>query len=141
MLKRYTEAQEPSIAGSITEGRRSGTRNPEMPPTWTASYRELERCLKAMRSERPKQYRHVQHRYIAPESRTEDVDVKKGKLKIPPHCELAAGAANVGESKARVRLLSWPAWVKQVEVDKGVRYLSEQFRGEPFVPAEFMEAA
>ena len=138
MLKRYTEAQETGVSTGI---RGDGDSVPLMPTTWNASYRELHRCLLVMRDDRPKQYRHLSERYIKPSSRTLQLEFRKGKPRLPPHCELAAGAAISGEKNARVRIREWPAWVKQVEVDKGVRYLSEAFRGEPFLPREFQEAA
>ena len=137
MLKRFHEAREEALSGQPGDG----SHVPQMPSTWNASYRELERCLRLLRDDRPKQYRQVYLRYVDHTGRTMEVTFHRGKPKLPPNTELLAGAAISGEKSARVRVRAWPDWVKQVEVDKGVRYLSDQFRGEPFLPRAFQEAA
>ena len=137
MLKRFNEARETMSKDGIGDG----DGYPGMPPTWNNSYAELENCLTWLRVERPKQYSHVLHRYIKTESVFLEVEFHKGKAKLKPHHELAAGAAISGQKKTRVRCLRWATWVKLQEVDKGVKSISDRFRGEPFLPKEFQEAA
>ena len=141
MLKRYTEAQEEALTGSPGDG----SHVPLMPTTWNRSYRELERCLKLMRDARSKQYWHVCERYIRAEILTLTVPfskAKKGPLpKLPPHTELVAGAKFSGEAMAAVRVRRWKPEVREEKVRNGIDYLSGTFRGEPFLPAEFQEAA
>ena len=143
MLKRYNEAREEALTGSPGDG----THVPLMPSTWNRSYRHLEECLKLMRDVRPKQYRHIEERFalgkedLNNRKRTIDVSVKKGRVRLPPHCELVAGAPTSGQAKAKVRVRIWAPWVKEQEVRKGVTWISSTFRGEPYLPAEFVEAA
>lgn len=138
MLRRYHEAQDGGLSGEPGDG----THVPLMPTTWNHSYRELERCLKAMRDVRPKQYRHVRERFLNEATAVLVVGfTKNAQPKLPPHCELIAGAAVMGEKKSRVRVRTWAPWVRNEEVRKGVVWLAENFRGEPYLPIEFREAA
>ena len=143
MLKRYTEAQE-----TLTEGiRGDGDGHPKMPGTWNDSYRRLERFLIAMRenAEMRSRWWHVTQRYVDAEVVSMEVPFKKtakGPIpKLPPHTELVAGAAEVGEFTSRVRIRRWDSKVQEAKVRKAVTLLAEMFEHEPFLPQEFKRAA
>lgn len=138
MLRRYHEAQQEALCGEPGDG----SHVPQMPTTWNRSYRELERCLKLMRAERPKQYRHVRERFLNTSTSLALVRFKKdAHPKLPPHSELVAGGAISGQSTAKVRIRTWASWVRDEEVRKGVSWLGASFKGEPYLPKEFQEAA
>ena len=129
------EAQE-----TLTDGTPTGSGNViRMPATWNRSYRELYRCLKLLRENRPRQYRHVYCRYVDPTAKSMETTFHRGKPRLPRNHELVAGAAISGQKTSRVRVRSWPDWVEKRQYDAGVVYLSEKFRGEPFMPKEFQE--
>ena len=142
MLRRYDEARDPSRNNGIPG---SGDLPPLMPSTWNASYRELERVLGLMRTERKSQWWHLTERYIrAQEALVECRVVKKrgqAVIKLPPHCELAAGAPIVGERVVKARVRRWVPEVDNQKVRRGLEWVADTFRGEPFLPVEFTEAA
>jgi hypothetical protein len=139
MLRRYSEAQETLNGPSGIRG--TGECGFEMPGTWNRSYRELDRCLAVLREKMPSKYCHLRARYLTPESVHITVTATKGKLRLPPHTELAAGAPTAGEKTARVRVYRWPQWVREEKVRVSVTFLSDTFRGEPYLPEEFLEVA
>lgn len=141
LLRRYEEAQE----GGSGDGPGDG-RLPLMPSTWNGSYRELERCLKRMRRAEPSLWWHVTERYIRTSSIRREVPVRRPwrnglptvEFVLPPHCELAAGGTKVGDKTAGVRLVVWNPGVELGKVRLGVEWLAREFRGEPFLPLEFV---
>lgn len=138
MLSRYQEAQEPDGKGGQPG---SGERVPLMPATWNRSYRELERCLRELRAERTCQYWHLSERYLRCRIITVDCKVVKGKIRLPEHSELVAGAAQAGEKTARVRLRQWDPGVRAEKVRRAVAWLAVSFQGDPYMPVEMTELA
>lgn len=142
MLRRYDEARDPSSRTGILG---SGDSVPLMPPTWNASYRELERVLTEMRSERKSQWWHLSQRYrFATDAVVECRIVRKrgqAVIKLPPHCELAAGSPIVGEKVVKARVRRWTPDVDNQKARRGLEWVSERFRGEPFLPVEFTQPA
>jgi hypothetical protein len=138
LLRRYGEAQETMNKGGVGDGDAVTL----MPLTWNESYRELERVLKVMRTERRSQWFHVTERYLRCTERVAEVRVVRTKrgpeLKLPPHSELGAGAPEIAGATARVRLVVWKPEVRMEKVRRGLEYVSAEFRGEPFLPAEFL---
>jgi hypothetical protein len=148
MLKRYDDAQNTLIhSGDGSNGW------PQlMPPTWNQSYRELERALRQLRSTHPEPYRHLHARYIDPWRMRAEVPVKKGgELRLPRDCELAAGQPVSGLKTAHVILNVWADWVnacRKCDLDKptccavrrALDELERTYRGEPYLPAEFIAA-
>lgn len=142
MLRRYNEAQDPASHSGMLG---SGDSVALMPPTWNRSYRELERVLAAMRVERKSQWWHLTERYIRAQEALVECRVvrKRGQavIKLPPHCELAAGAPIVGERVVKARVRRWVPEVDNGKVRKGLEWVADCFRGEPFLPVEFTETA
>jgi hypothetical protein len=138
MLRRYGEAQETMNKGGVGDGDAVTL----MSLTWNESYRELERVLKAMRPVRPSQWWHLTERFLRCQDRVAEVRVVRSKrgpeLKLPPHSELGAGAPEIAGATARVRLVVWDPSVRMEKVRRGLEYVSSEFRGEPFLPAEFL---
>lgn len=143
MLRRYNEAQDPSAKSGLPG---TGEHVPLMPATWNTSFRELERCLKQLRDERKSQYWHLCERYVRAEVKTVLCGVRKApngqrELRLPPHSELVAGAPVSGESTAYVRLRVWSPAVRPEKARRGVEWISDNFRGEPFLPSEMTQEA
>lgn len=138
MLSRYDEARALNGPDGI---RGDGDGYPRLPATWNASYRELERCLLAMRRENYDLYRHVTGRFIGRAEGVSLIAVINGKPVVPENMEIAAGHVESGDRWARFRVYKWPAWVDDRLVRDGVAWLSGRFQGEPFLPREFTEAA
>ncbi len=139
MLLHYEDAQ--SVMGGPDGFAGSGERVMLMSKAWNASYRELERCLHAMRDERRSQWWHVTERYLRCEERMAKVPVKKGRPKLPPHSEIAAGAPEIGSTTARLRLRVWSPSVREEKVRRGLQWLADEFRGEPYLPVEMTSLA
>lgn len=138
LLRRFEEAREVSFRDGSGGG---GGLVPLMPLTWTASYRELERCLVQLRSEHRTLYRHLHARYLDPWRMRLSVPVRKGgELRLPTDCELAAGQPSVGLKTADVIVNVWPGWVDMLLVGAALDELERLFVGEPFLPAEFVAA-
>jgi hypothetical protein len=139
MLRRYSEAQETMNKGGMGDGSSVTL----MPLTWNESYRELERVLKLMREERPSQWWHLTERFLRCQDQVAEVRVfrtRKGpEFRLPAHCELGAGAPQIAGHTARVRLVVWSSSVRMEKVRRGLEYVSQQFRGDPFLPQEFLE--
>ena len=144
MLRRYNDIEDPTNGSTGIRG--TGDRLPRMNPEWNHSYRELERCLKLLRDERtrdPKhggQYWHLHQRYIAATTATIECHVRNGKIKLPPHCELAAGQVQVGAKTVRVQVRRWNPAVDNRKVRRSIEWISDHFRGEPFLPLELLAA-
>lgn len=139
MLRHYNDAEDPAFAMAGIRG--DGTRVPEMSQAWNRSYRELERCVRLMRDEAPWLWWDVRERFLACQVRMVDARVRNGKVRLPAHCEVAAGAVEVGAKSVRVRVRSWSPLVDMARVEAGVRWISDRFRGEPFLPRELTEEA
>ncbi len=139
MLRRYTEAQEPLSGRSQVPG--SGDRLPLMPPTWNDSYRELERCLRQLRDTRPTCYWHLCERFIRTQDLTLELPVRRGRVKLPPHTEVAAGHVSIGAKTAKLRCRRWSSSVREQKVRLALAWLVREFRGMPFLPLEFTELA
>ncbi len=113
-----------------------------MPNTWTREYRELERCLKHMRSQGDQQavqghplrvlYWHVRHYHIEkephrqrivryekrPGGRTVKIQLDQFEIVYHRHPDASEAKANLG-----------------------VGWLAKEFRGEPSLPDEIRDAA
>lgn len=95
----------------------------------------------ALREAKPMAYAHVVARHL---DRTEKVKLLrfvKGAPVLPERCEVAAGTVSVGERFATVRVWVWPEWVDESLVAAGLEWLSGEYRGEPFLPEEFLAVA
>lgn len=138
MLRHYNEAEEVNGNGS---GFGTGDLVPLTPATWNRSYQQLETLLDRMRTERKSQWWHVHQRYIAAQVAMVDAHITNKKLKLPPHCELAAGAPQVGAKTVRVRVVRWNPAVRDEKVRRGIGWLADHYHGEPFLPEEFALAA
>lgn len=139
MLRRYNEAQDP-LSGRVGV-KSSGTRTPEMPETWTHSYKKLERCLCRMRAEQPGLYWHVRTRFVDPELVTVLAIVKDGKARLPDHHEHHAGQITVGDKIARLVCRRWSRAVDDAQVRRGLAWLTREYPGQPFLPREFTDLA
>lgn len=136
MLSRYEDAQ------STLMGRSEATYGDGvllMPKQWNRSFRELERCLHKMRDERPSQWWHVTERYLRCDDRIMEVAVRKGRPKLPPHVEVVAGAPMSGQKTARLRVHVWSPAVRAEKVRRGLEWLADEFRGEPYLPVEMTD--
>lgn len=138
MLRRYNDIEDPTTAGTGIRG--TGDRLPRMNPEWNHSYRELERCLKLLRQERPSQYAHLRARYIGCATASIECHVRNGKIRLPAHCELAAGQTQVGAKTIRVQVRRWDPWVDNQKVKRALEWISDHFRGEPYLPLELLAA-
>lgn len=139
MLRHYNDAEDPMNGPSGVRG--DGLSLPLMPEAWNQSYRELERVLKVMRDEVPWLWWDIRERFLACQVRMVEAKVSKGRVKLPDNCEVAAGAVEVGSKTVKVRVRQWSPLVRQERVEAGVCWISERFRGEPFLPDEFAEQA
>ncbi len=110
-----------------------------MSKEWNVSFRELERCLRKMRDERRSQWWHVTERYLRCEDRVIDVHVHNGRPRLPPHTEVAAGAVQTKERTARLRVRVWSPAVREEKVRRGLGWLADEFRGEPYLPVEMTD--
>jgi len=144
MLRRFRDAQETLC---VSQGGGAGVSL--MPKTWNQSFRELERCLHALSAERPKQARMLLARYVDPTvSRRKLVGRRNAKgevvfAKLPPHSEIRSYAQLPERGHAHewdAILASWPKWVQPKAVESGVDRVCALFAGEPFLPAEFLDA-
>lgn len=86
------------------------------------AYRHLGACLAYP-------YWHVAERYLRGDTQTIEVGVviRRGgsELLIPRHCELVIGQAVSGVKTARVRVYRWNPIVKQREIERGVRWITQ----------------
>lgn len=148
MLRRYRDAQETLTGSYVSTGDGAV---PLMPPTWTASMRELERCLQVLSGERPKQARQLLARYVDPAISRRRLRGKRAKdgqvtfAELPKHSEVRAYQKLPDVDRAAnewdVILASWPTWVRASLVEAALQRLEALFVGEPFVPVEFLAAA
>ena len=137
MLRHYNDAEDVLRAPT----RIKGDGIIAMPTEWNRSYRELERCIRVMRHTKPDLWHHVRLRYLACDTRTVDASVRNGKPSLPACCELAAGAVEVGAKTVRVRVRQWSPLVDHTKVSQGIDWISNTFRGEPYLPLEMTELA
>lgn len=144
LLRRFREAE----CTLVKSGEGSGGNTPQMPLSWNASYRELERCLHVLSEERPKQTRMLLARYVdAVQSRKRLPGRRNGRGELlfspGPHREVRASAklpdADRGFNEWDVVVLSWPAWVRMPLVNAALDRLVEVFEGEPYLPSEMVE--
>lgn len=133
MLARYEDAQETLNGPSDIKG--DGNSIAAMPSTWNDSYRELERCLLKLRTERPTQYWHLCERYVRCATKQIEVPMQNGKPKLPPHTELAA-IRETGRRYTTVMVKQWTPAVRAEKVRKAIDYIASEFKGEPYLPAE-----
>jgi hypothetical protein len=156
LLRRFNEARE---AFGEAGGPGDGSHVPQMARVWNSSFRELEKRLIQMRSERPSQFWHVSERYIRATRRQVDLKYQAGLYlletdgrwaRLPAHCEVVVGFVTAGERGKTVKgvlgpgpcvVASWDSRVRQSKVDRGVDWLAEAFSGTPYLPVEFLEAA
>lgn len=146
MLRWFRDAQE-----TLTQQNGTGDGGVTlMPRTWNRSFRELERCLQVLSGERPKQARMILARYVDPTvSRRKLVGRRNNRgevvfVKLPPHSEVVSYAQLPERGHAHewdVVLRSWPVWVRNEPLQHGLDRLEHLFRGDPFLPAEFLELA
>jgi hypothetical protein len=152
MLERYREAQE---AFGESSGPGDGSHVPMMSPLWNRSFRELERCLQVMRGERAALFWHVSERYIRCRRRQVELLFKGGEflkpdrarwVRLDPCEDVAIGFVTEGDrGKTKQTLgpgpcvvVSWDAAVLPMVVEKGVDYLVDVFRGEPYLPLDML---
>jgi len=139
MLHRFHEARDPAFGRDGMPG--DGQGYAHMPSTWNGSYRELERCLVALRDAAPVSYVHLMARHVTRTERVKLLRFVNGKPVLPPRCEVVAGSVSIGEQYATCRVLEYPDWVRDEMVDHGLAWVSREFRGEPFLPEEFAQVA
>lgn len=142
MLRRLEDARETQNGPSGLKG--DGQSIPLMPPTWNDSYRELDRCLALMREKRPSQHCHVCERYVVTSKKLhrKEVHIRNGKITgINAHEELYAGQPTIKADKIEVIIYRWQPWVRAEKVRRGIEWLTNEFRGEPYLPLEFVQAA
>lgn len=108
---------------------------------FTDSFRELERCLRAMRDLEPRLYHAVAERYLRSVRRMACVRRRAGKWLIGANQAVAGVPADVGYTEhfaktweGTVTLVTWNGGVDQERVQQGLEWLSEQFRGSPCLP-------
>jgi hypothetical protein len=111
--------------------------------------RELDRCLLALAHELPREQRAVMARYVDPHISRRKLPGRLNKrthevrFQLPQNTEIRAYAQLPDRGSAHewtVLVASWPVWATQSLVGAGVFWLSENFRGEPYLPAEFLAA-
>jgi hypothetical protein len=123
LLRTYYEARE------AWDGRANGAGVKLMPRLWQeGSYAELERCLSELRDSPERRFWfHATRRYRDGSIVTLVVPVQRSlrgpHYLLPSHCELEAGAVNVSERYASVRVYRWFHEVDQVLADEGVERL------------------
>jgi len=142
LLRHYNDVEDPCRSPDGVRG--TGGRVIGMLPEWNTTYRELERCLKLMRNEAPWLWRDVRERFLANTTRRITVQVirsQKGPRPVlPPNTEEIAPIQL--DSKTGVYLVrQWSESVDVERVDAGIRWISDQFRGEPYLPQAIIEAA
>jgi len=138
MLRRYDEARTLNGRDGLA-GDGGGVTT--MPATWNSSYRELENCLIRLRASKPILYRHVGARLIDRREAVRTLPVVAGEVIHPRFMEVAAGQSGSGDRQAVFKVYTWPEWVDEKLVSEGVDWLSDHFRGDPYLPREFYEAA
>lgn len=110
-----------------------------MPATWNRSYRELDRALRALRETQPGVYRHLYHRYMGAEEVMKKISINKnGHPVLPKNTEIIAGSHSSGDKWTIARLRRWPVWVNTGTVELALTALEKEFRGEPYLPPEFL---
>lgn len=75
------------------------------PATWTDSYKHLEEILRELRQgAHRRQHRHLVARHRDAPIVLMSVSQRKGRLTLPAHCDLVAGAATTAGKLAQVRV-------------------------------------
>ena len=142
MLRYFNDAEEVLNGPSGIRG--DGDATPGMAPVWNRSYRELDRCLRKMRDEAPWLWWDVRERFLGCDYRVVECPLKrtqKGPVpRLPANCEEVAIVEYLART-AVVRVRRWSELVRPERVAAGVRWVSDEFRGEPFLPEEMREAA
>lgn len=126
---------------------------PLMHRAWNhPSYRELRRLLGVMRVEAPELHWAVRARYVLCDLSPRDVKRRSGRWLVGANEEVVrsgyqvakrATAQTVKQQQSafapgvhRVVVRRWNGAVRPEDVDAGVRWLEERWRGDPFVPRE-----
>lgn len=137
LLSRFTEANGPDEMGEGSGY--TGDRLLLMSRLWhsTPSFKELERCMKVMRVERPAEWWHIHERYLR--------CVRRQTMGCPEcikwtpenvrHRHYVNGKTRWVE-RAPIIEERWNPRVDMVALDRGLDYLSAEFRGEVFLPDE-----
>ena len=149
LLEHYWELVEPLNGPSGVRG--TGERLPQMPPTYTASVRQLERELRLMRAARaplPLLRRHALDYYMGAErhrrdaflvvhrsGRTEPCLDAQGLPRSPREGERILRTA-AGEPALRpVLCVERPSQARKDLADAGCRYLAQRFPFRPQIPS------
>jgi hypothetical protein len=145
LLRTFYEARE------YWDGRAAGEGVKLMPSVWhEGSYPELEDRLIELRDGRGRAlWFHATRRYRDGEWVTLRVPVARTLrgpvLQLPPHCELAVGAADISEREVTVKCYRWRSDVKQATADLGIDTLVKRMykgrRDRIIVPDAFFRRA
>ena len=129
LLERYNECTEPQGRTGVLG---DGDAVPHMPPTYTASIRELERLLILMRTERRSQWWHVTQRYI------HAIHVQRN---MPTKRKGKNGKTVTVIEPAIVCI--WDPAVRAEKVRRGITWLADNWAldSEPMLPTELLVAA
>ena len=114
------------------------------PGTSNSSYGELERCLRLMRERRRHLYWHVAERFIRCRYR-----LTQGCSECRPPQATPYGVFHNHKVSGKLRKIprtdiieeSWNPRVIVEMVDRGVAWLSADFRGTPFLPTDVFKQA
>lgn len=109
------------------------------------SYKELERCLRALRASEPTLYWHVTRRYVYAEVLPMTVPVRRYQHKavpvLAPYLELAGGLAGHTGRTCRVLVRRWDHRVLPKHVDAAVDWLAAEMTVTQVPPSLLLEAA
>ena len=126
-----------------------GSRELRYGPLWyeaESTWCELTRCLILLKQERPAQYAHLEGRFHGGvEARKELRVVRRNQNVVPlglhSHQEVRKwGGATKNKSTLDCLVHTWPCWVRARKVEAAVDFLSESFRGSPFLPVAVLAA-
>ncbi len=156
LLNRWDEARETLNGPSGVRG--DGDSVGLGPSTWTPTYKRLDEILRELREgPHKRQWRHLVARHRDAPVVLMSVSQRKGRLTLPPHCDLVAGAATSKEKLAAVRVRDARRTVWEwnntsgyrrthpdpLEVQRGLELVAERWAARgwpaPVLPREFTE--
>lgn len=148
LLKSYAYAFVCETGSGRGQGRGVDTIEPRFPELYYEaedSYRELDRCLRALRDADPVLYWHVTRRYVYADVLPMTVPVRRTQHKthviLAPYLELAGGLPGHTGRTCRVLVRRWDHRVRAQYVDEAVDWLVSEMRHNSVPRSLLVEAA
>lgn len=155
MLLRYSEAKSESSGLGGGGSHHEARMNVWDAQTWTREYRELERCLDALRymaeHGRPMLERnvsssagwwHLRHRYLVTDTVRREVFMRRTHsgervpARLPANMEVTSRQTILNGKTSYMMVRVWDARVDPAVVGAALRFLAREFRGVPATYAE-----